>query len=104
LITLRDAQGNAVSAWKVIWPVFGASNQLLAALVLMVITVWLRSMRKKYIFTLLPMIFMLTVTISALFLLVLKYKFSAVGIIASILFLLSILLVREAVVAIRIKK
>jgi len=104
LITLRDPKGNVIPAWKLIWPVFGASNQLLAALVLMVITVWLKGTHRKYVFTLLPMVFMLVVTIYALFLLILQYKFSAVGVIAFVLFLLAVLLIYEVVTTIRVKK
>ena len=36
-----DAAGNPIPAWRVFWPVFGASNQLLAALTLLGCTVWL---------------------------------------------------------------
>ncbi len=36
-----DAAGQAVPAWKLFWSLFGASNQLLAALALLAATVWL---------------------------------------------------------------
>jgi carbon starvation protein len=36
-----DAGGNAVPVWKTFWSLFGASNQLLAALTLLGVTVWL---------------------------------------------------------------
>ena len=36
-----DAAGNPIPAWRVFWPLFGASNQLLAALTLIGVTVWL---------------------------------------------------------------
>jgi len=49
-----------------IWPVFGASNQLVAALALMVITMWLVSKNKKHIFTLLPALFMFVTTLAGL--------------------------------------
>jgi len=52
--------------WSAIWPVFGASNQLLAGLALLGATAWLAHMGKKYVVTLYPMIFMIIVTISAL--------------------------------------
>lgn len=39
--TTRNAAGEIIPTWKVYWPLFGASNQLLAALGLIGITVWL---------------------------------------------------------------
>ena len=44
--TTRDAQGNEIPAWKTFWDLFGASNQLLAALALLAVTVWLARTRK----------------------------------------------------------
>ena len=48
------------------WTLFGASNQLLAALTLLSITVWLYQARQRIAFTLLPMLFVLAVTLTAL--------------------------------------
>ncbi len=48
------------------WTLFGASNQLLAALTLLSITVWLYQARRRIAFTLLPMLFVLAVTVTAL--------------------------------------
>ena len=53
-------------AWSRFWTLFGASNQLLAALTLLVLTVWLRRRRRPYLFTLLPMLFVATITLWAL--------------------------------------
>lgn len=39
--TTTDAQGKVVPVWQVFWSLFGASNQLLAALTLLGVTVWL---------------------------------------------------------------
>ena len=44
-------------SWVDFWTLFGASNQLLAALTLLSITVWLHQARKRIAFTLLPMLF-----------------------------------------------
>lgn len=52
------------------WTLFGASNQLLAALTLLSITVWLYQARKRIAFTLLPMLFVLVITLYALGLMV----------------------------------
>jgi len=96
LITLKDAQGNPIPAWQAIWPVFGATNQLLAGLVLLVVAVWLKKTGRKAGFILGPMIFMNVMTLTALVLLLRKYKFSTIGIIAGILLLLGLVLVVEA--------
>ncbi|OQX81941.1 MAG: hypothetical protein B6D56_01275 [Candidatus Omnitrophica bacterium 4484_70.1] len=59
--------------WKLIWPTFGASNQLVAALALLVITSWLLSKGKSFLFTFLPGLFMLTTTTFALLFQIFKY-------------------------------
>lgn len=56
-----------------LWPVFGALNQLLAGLALMIATVYLAKKRKPVWPTLFPMIFMLTMTIWATILNVKNY-------------------------------
>jgi carbon starvation protein len=48
------------------WTLFGASNQLLAALTLLSVTVWLYQSRQRFGFTLFPMIFVLVMTLWAL--------------------------------------
>jgi carbon starvation protein len=49
-----------------IWPVFGSANQLLAAIALLSITVWLSNLKLDFSFTLIPMLFMFAVTMTAL--------------------------------------
>ncbi len=58
------------NSWAKFWTLFGASNQLLAALTLLAITVWLYQSRQRIAFTLLPMIFVLVITLWALMTLV----------------------------------
>jgi len=53
------------TAWQ-IWPVFGASNQLLAALTLLVITLILIRKKSNFWISLIPMLFMALITIWAL--------------------------------------
>ncbi|RKY87437.1 carbon starvation protein A [candidate division KSB1 bacterium] len=97
LITLHDSAGNPIPAWKIIWPVFGATNQLLAALTLLIIFVWLNRLKKKTLFISLPMVFMLIVTLTALFMLILRFQFTIVGIVALILFILALFLIYETI-------
>ena len=52
--------------YMLFWTLFGTANQLLAALTLMGISVWLHRMGKRYWFTLIPMLFVLTITVWAL--------------------------------------
>ncbi len=63
------ATGKAVPAWKVFWGLFGASNQLLAALTLVGVTVWLwRTYRARWVFYVvgLPTVFMYVMSTWAL--------------------------------------
>lgn len=49
-----------------IWAVFGAANQLMASLALLLVTLWLMSKGKQYMWTLIPFAFMFITTIGAL--------------------------------------
>jgi carbon starvation protein len=51
--------------WVYLWQLFGASNQLMAALSLLLVTVWLRSVGKNPTFAGIPMVFMYITTIAA---------------------------------------
>ncbi len=53
-------------AYLAAWPVFGASNQMLASLTLLALAAWLMRSGKKAYYVILPMIFMMAVTITAL--------------------------------------
>jgi len=103
LITLKDARGNPLPAWKAIWPVFGATNQLLAGLALLVIMIWLKRNGKRTLFVFLPMVFMIAVTVWALCLLIGQYKLSLIGIIAAVLLLLAFLMIIESVRVLKFK-
>jgi carbon starvation protein len=51
--------------WVYLWQLFGASNQLLAALSLLLVTVWLKSVGKNPAFAGIPMLFMYVTTMAA---------------------------------------
>lgn len=54
------------SGGYLLWPLFGTSNQLLAGITLMLITIWLKRSGRNYLPTLIPMAFLLFMTIWAL--------------------------------------
>lgn len=66
LITVVIGTLLAVRGYSVIWPIFGSANQLLAALALMAIALWLKKTKRTFSMLVIPMIFMLIVTLTAL--------------------------------------
>jgi len=54
--------------WQTLWPLFGASNQLVAAIALLTGTAWLIHKKKNHLITLIPAIIMFLITLSALIL------------------------------------
>jgi carbon starvation protein len=98
--------------YLVAWPIFGTSNQLLASLILLAISVWLIKSGKNAIYSIIPMIFMMIVTIWSLVLqflpflkslpdllggVAIKTDILISGIFGIILFILSIWLIVEAI-------
>lgn len=59
----------AAGGFAKIWPIFGSANQLLAALALMAIALWLKKQKRSFNMITIPMVFMLIVTLTALVLL-----------------------------------
>jgi len=51
--------------WVYLWQLFGAANQLMAALSLLIVTVWLREQKKNPTFALWPTLFMYITTLAA---------------------------------------
>jgi carbon starvation protein len=66
-ILLFAAILGATEGYKAIWPVFGASNQLVAALALIVVSSYLVAIKRPKKYTLYPAYFMLLTTLAALF-------------------------------------
>lgn len=66
IITLALAYALCLAGYASIWPLFGAANQLLSALVLTALAVFLRVTGRKGFMLYIPMTFMFVVTMSAL--------------------------------------
>jgi carbon starvation protein len=66
------------STVRQMWPVFGAGNQLIGALSLITVTVWLAQRARQHLFALLPAVFMVLTTFAALVILV-RSNFAAGG-------------------------
>ena len=94
--------GQTLPAWRAVWPVFGATNQLLAALALLAVTVWLKRTGRTWAFAGAPMAFMLLMTMSALALLILQEGPLIIRVISSALFVLGLMLAVEAARAFRL--
>jgi carbon starvation protein len=90
----------ASGEFEKLWPIFGSANQLLAALALLTIGVWLIKKNISATFVTIPMFFMFTVTLASLGLFAWK-NFQDEGYIlasiASILFVLAIALILLAI-------
>ncbi len=106
-VKLYDALGRVIPAWKMFWNIFGASNQLLAALALLGVTVWLYNTAKHrwvWMVTFFPALWMFIMSNWALCLLIkgnwfinnnLQITSTPVPIISLILLLLSLVLAFE---------
>jgi carbon starvation protein len=93
-------------SWNKIWPVFGASNQLVAALTFIVIASWLLSRNKSLRFVFLPGLFMLLTTIGALLFQILasiRDNDFLMVLISIALIILAILMVYDVIMVIRKK-
>lgn len=87
-----------------LWPIFGTTNQLLAGLALLVISIWLLKKSKPVIYTLIPMIFMMFVTLWAMIWNISNFWKAGDWLlvtVASAIFILALWLVGEAYMALR---
>lgn len=74
--SMNDTNGKPTALWRVFWTLFGASNQLLAALTLLGVTVWLwRTRRQVWVLfvTGIPTVLMYTMSTWALVKMILGY-------------------------------
>jgi len=97
--------------YMVAWPIFGTSNQLLASLALLAVAVWLMKTGKQALYAVLPMVFMLCMTMWALvvnFLPFVQWLLGTgvaemkpdgmvSGVVGLVLFVLTLLLIFEAI-------
>ncbi|SEF53236.1 carbon starvation CstA family protein [Algoriphagus boritolerans] len=86
----------ASGEFNTLWPIFGSANQLLAALALLTIAVWLIRKKIPATFVTIPMFFMFTVTLASLGLFAWKNfqeKGYVLAVIAALLFVLAISLI-----------
>jgi carbon starvation protein len=104
-VKMVDPSGKPVPAWKIFWTIFGTSNQLLAGLTLMILSVWLKRSGKPWWVSAIPMAFMMTMTIWSLLIMIrpfLEKLLSGVFVldpvagVAVVLFFLAVLLLAEA--------
>jgi len=103
IISILAAWGLLQYGYTKIWPIFGSVNQLLGALALTAVSVWLLRRKKKSIFTAIPAVFMICVALSALVILMvqnLKSGNMVLGILALLISLLAVGLVVEAVLTV----
>lgn len=66
LVLLPEGPRGLGSGGYLLWPLFGTSNQLLAGISLLLITIWLKRKGRSIIYTLVPMIFLLFMTLWAM--------------------------------------
>lgn len=89
---------------SILWQLFGTSNQLLAGLSLLVVSLYLRALGRASVYTGVPMAFMLVVTVSALLWSMWNFwnqgNWLLLGI-AGVILLLALWLVKEAIQTIR---
>ncbi len=93
----------ALSAANNIWPLFGSVNQLLAAITLLVISLWLIRRRTTPIIAIIPLIFMFVVSGSGLCSFAAKVMTKSgalLGVLAIIILLLSLVLILLSILSI----
>lgn len=66
LVLLPDGGRGLGSGGFLLWPLFGTSNQLLAGITLMLVSLWLYRQGRSPLPTLVPMVFLLTMTVWAM--------------------------------------
>lgn len=66
LVLLPEGPRGLGSGGYLLWPLFGTSNQLLAGISLLLVSIWLKRNGRSIVYTLVPMIFLLIMTLWAM--------------------------------------
>jgi carbon starvation protein len=66
LVLLPQGPQGFGSGGFLLWPLFGTSNQLLAGISLLLVTIWLKKQNRNFLVTLFPMVFLLFMTFWAM--------------------------------------
>ncbi len=78
IATARAPAPGVRPAYMDFWTLFGTSNQLLAALTLLSVTVWLHREKRRVWYTAIPMVFIMSITLWALIVQI-RHAFSTFG-------------------------
>lgn len=96
-ISVTGANGAVIPCWKFIWPLFGVTNQLLAALVLVIIYIWARRTGIKSLrLILVPAVFMTIMTLWGLVSMLRSSGFNFITGIGAVLLALSVTVIAES--------
>lgn len=96
-ISVTGANGAVIPCWKFIWPLFGVTNQLLAALVLVIIYIWAKRTGVKSLWIILvPAVFMTIMTVWALAGMLAGASFNLVSVIGAVLLALAVTVIFES--------
>ncbi|MGM0901280.1 MAG: carbon starvation CstA family protein [Bacillota bacterium] len=66
LVLLPKGPNGFGSGGYLLWPLFGTANQLLAAISLMLVSIWLKRLGRNYLVSFVPMVFLLVMTVWAM--------------------------------------
>jgi carbon starvation protein len=100
--TVTDATGKVVPAYTVIWPLFGSTNQLLAGLTLVGLSLWLANTGRSLVLRVavgIPMVLMMGMTMWALAFQIAHAKDMLLASVATVLLLLALWITGEAAAA-----
>jgi carbon starvation protein len=105
--TVTDGSGKVVPAYRAIWPLFGSTNQLLAGLTLVGLSLWLNNTHKPKLLRWLvgiPMVWMMGMTILALVLQIVGATDWMLATVAIVLLGLALWITGEAIVSLLPKR